>query len=109
MSLAKQARKSRSAVKRGPRLSLLKQRMKRATTEYVNPLERIEEDSESEQANKKYSQVMSFGKDGRKVAVQFAIEEDPMKMMENGMEEFIYKQASMINYGEEHSVNHKLH
>ena len=40
--------------------------------------------------------------------VELCIEDDPLKML-NGMEEFLYKNATLINFGKEASVPRKIH
>ena len=54
--------------------------------------------------------VHVYGRAGvRKTKVLLEAYEDPIEMMAGGMEEFIYKQAKMINYGESKKPNAYLH
>ena len=51
----------------------------------------------------------SYGKPGRQTKVKYALVDNPLKMMKGGMEEFIFKKAKIVNYGEQKKPNVYLH
>ena len=72
------------------------------------PLHSINEKSSETEEEVKKSSIFTFGKKEQKVQVELCIEDDPLKML-NGMEEFLYKNATLINFGKEASVPRKIH
>ena len=85
--------------------------MTRSSTQFIAPLQAINEKStETEEDLRKKAKTSKFifGKKDQKVEVEMSVEDDPLKML-NGMEEFLYKNATFINFGKEQTVPWKIH